>query len=138
MNIEGAVIVALDKHRSRVLMIERSENHGFYGLIGGTVEGEESPRDAAVREFLEETGFALEYSKVSHLIRAFDDYGNIIDSFLYHGLVDMPEDEIVGPEGLKVKWIPIHELRNPSLSGFPKYNSLVYEALVDKHVITEN
>jgi dATP pyrophosphohydrolase len=43
--------------RSQVLLLERVEPTGFWQSVTGSLRPDESPRDAAARELVEETGF---------------------------------------------------------------------------------
>ena len=46
----------------QVLIMERADKAGFWQSVTGSVEGDETPRQAAIREVREETGLdALEY-----------------------------------------------------------------------------
>lgn len=40
----------------QVLMMERADKTGFWQSVTGSVEGDETPRQAAIREVFEETG----------------------------------------------------------------------------------
>jgi dATP pyrophosphohydrolase len=47
----------------QVLLMERADKSGYWQSVTGSVEGNESPRQAAIREVLEETGLnALAYN----------------------------------------------------------------------------
>ena len=47
----------------QVLIMERADKPGFWQSVTGSVEGDETPREAAIREVREETGLdVLEYS----------------------------------------------------------------------------
>ena len=47
----------------QVLIMERADKPGFWQSVTGSVEGEETPREAAIREVHEETGLdVLKYS----------------------------------------------------------------------------
>jgi len=56
-------------HNGEILLIQRADN-AHWGLPGGHVEPGESVAEAAVREVLEETGFAIE---VGRLIGVYSD-----------------------------------------------------------------
>lgn len=46
----------------QVLLLERADKAGFWQSVTGSLEGDETPREAAIREVLEETGLdALQY-----------------------------------------------------------------------------
>ncbi len=46
----------------QVLLLERADKAGFWQSVTGSLEGGETPREAAIREVLEETGLdALQY-----------------------------------------------------------------------------
>jgi dihydroneopterin triphosphate diphosphatase len=42
----------------QVLLMERADKSGYWQSVTGSVEGDESPRQAAIREVLEETGLS--------------------------------------------------------------------------------
>jgi ADP-ribose pyrophosphatase YjhB (NUDIX family) len=54
-----AVSVLARDADSRILLVRHTES-GLWGLVGGCVEIDEDPRDAAVREAAEETGLVVE------------------------------------------------------------------------------
>lgn len=127
MEIVGAVIVAMNKAKTHVLMIERKDPIDMFGLIGGGVEEGESSRDAAVREFAEETGIALPHQDVTWLVRSEDDFGNLVDAYRYTKPLEI--EDFVGPEGLEVKWVPVKEISDPAITPWPAFNTLVQQAL---------
>lgn len=51
----GAVVIVLDE-KGNVLLQQRTEPHGKWGLLGGLMELGESPEDTARREVMEEAG----------------------------------------------------------------------------------
>jgi len=50
-------VVVVVHTRAQVLLLERVEPAGFWQSVTGSLEPDETPIDAAVRELLEETGF---------------------------------------------------------------------------------
>ncbi len=65
----------------KTLLLRRSKSRGFlprfYELPGGNVEDGEDPRDAAKREFLEETGLGVE------VLDPFNTYHSVIEDTEY-------------------------------------------------------
>lgn len=51
-----SVLVLIYTSDLQVLLIERADHAGFWQSVTGSLEGEESPHDAAIREVMEETG----------------------------------------------------------------------------------
>jgi ADP-ribose pyrophosphatase YjhB (NUDIX family) len=56
-----SVLVQGDDH---LLMLVRHADSGLWGLIGGAVEVDETPEEAAVRETEEETGLIVETTRL--------------------------------------------------------------------------
>ncbi|MBO9129735.1 NUDIX domain-containing protein [Bacillus sp. 165] len=54
----GSVVLVLDE-QERVLLQQRREPHGKWGLLGGLMELGESPEETAQREVLEESGLQV-------------------------------------------------------------------------------
>jgi dATP pyrophosphohydrolase len=51
-----SVLVLIHTMDCRVLLLERADKPGFWQSVTGSLEANESPRDAAIREVREETG----------------------------------------------------------------------------------
>jgi len=60
--IPGASVLPWDA-QNRVLLV-RNEVDGPWGLLGGAIEPDESPQEAAVREALEEVGVQVELTNL--------------------------------------------------------------------------
>ena len=60
-----SVLVLIHTPDLKVLLIERADKAGFWQSVTGSVEGEESLRETAIRETLEETGLDATAYKLS-------------------------------------------------------------------------
>jgi 8-oxo-dGTP diphosphatase len=87
-----------------------------WNLPGGSVEFGESIFKAAIREFLEETGFHAEIIKlmdVSEVIMAEEEWHSITVSFLGHIIGGKLKSEDNHPYGDKtLKWFDANEITN--------------------------
>lgn len=102
----GAVIVYNDNNE--ILLQLRGDDH-FWGLPGGIMEMDELPKETAVREVYEETGYHI---KITGFL---GDYHNMNKSwpggdkahiicFIYKGIIESGEMVIDGDETLDLKW----------------------------------
>ena len=57
--IINAVRIYLIKDEKVVVIKYKDDNLGFYDIPGGKLEGNETPEEASIREFKEETGMTL-------------------------------------------------------------------------------
>jgi 8-oxo-dGTP pyrophosphatase MutT (NUDIX family) len=61
--------IALINPKQEILLLQRSHNldfPGYWGLVGGLVDDEEKPLNAALREMTEETDIPKEFVEVSN------------------------------------------------------------------------
>ena len=86
-----------------VLMVERKDEPGMWGLPGGKIEPNESSRDAAVRKLREETTLASWPHGFDLLYTGFSPRGKLVSTFLcraYGGTSALVEGE------MPVEWKP--------------------------------
>lgn len=62
LGIKKVAAMVILRHQNKYLLLKRSNapNRGLYVPVGGKLEPFESPREAAIRETKEETGFDIE------------------------------------------------------------------------------
>lgn len=59
-NPESVLVAIYEEHSREVLLLQRRDDPTFWQSVTGTIELEETPREAAVREVFEETGIDIE------------------------------------------------------------------------------
>ena len=67
-----SVLVLIHTPDMQVLLLERADKAGFWQSVTGSLEGDETPQQAAIREVFEETGLsAMQYTltdwQLSHI-----------------------------------------------------------------------
>lgn len=60
-----SVLVLIHTPDMQVLLLERADKAGFWQSVTGSLEGDETPRQAAIREVFEETGLDATQHKLS-------------------------------------------------------------------------
>ncbi len=110
------IAVVVVSHQGRLLIGRRPLNvplAGYAEFPGGKVEPGESPREAAVRECLEETGLRIVIDKDLDVVFHQYDYGDV-EMHFFHGTV-------VGPTLARTpyEWVPLDRL---SAYRFPPAN----------------
>ncbi|MBN1231472.1 MAG: NUDIX domain-containing protein [Anaerolineales bacterium] len=104
-----AVICILQNQDHFLLILRGKEPHtGKYSPVGGKLESHESPRQAAVREVMEETGYQIFSPRLMGLLTESSptDYNWIL--YVFHAKVDFftPPDCNEG----ELKWVKIEKL----------------------------
>lgn len=128
LRLSVSAVVWRDEQRSRLLLMQRSDN-GHWGLPGGYVEPGESVSQAAAREVFEETGVEIELGR---LIGVYSDperhvieyaAGNRVQSVnlcfealaVGQGEPTTPEETLetgyFAADGLPEPFVPIHGVR---------------------------
>jgi 8-oxo-dGTP diphosphatase len=105
--------VVLIDVQGRVLLQQRDDDHppagyGRWAIPGGGREGEESPRETALREFEEETGVRLERLRFYATVTREEQPDLFVDRLdIFFADDDVPRDRIEVNEGLDFQyWAP--------------------------------
>lgn len=120
----GAVIIYNDQ--SEILLQLRGDDH-FWGLPGGIMEMDETPKETAIREAFEETGYHIELEKFlgdyhfKEKTWPTGDKAHIV-CFIYTAKIIGGEQKIDGLETLDLKWF--------SKDNLPKIDALDHLAAI--------
>jgi dihydroneopterin triphosphate diphosphatase len=109
-----SVLVLIHTPDLKVLLIERADKAGFWQSVTGSIEGDESLRDAAIRETQEETGldanaYKLTDWSLSHVYEIYPHW-----RYRYAPGITQNTEHIFGlelPETLPVKLSPQEHVR---------------------------
>ncbi|MGT2912003.1 NUDIX hydrolase [Streptococcus cameli] len=106
--------------RSEIKRGEPNVYAGFWDIPGGGVEEDELPRDAAVRECLEETGIEINQEDLSilHEDSQLDFEKETVFTRLVYAcqLVEKPQEIILDPEEhVAYSWVPLSEQTDQNL-----------------------
>jgi 8-oxo-dGTP pyrophosphatase MutT (NUDIX family) len=122
--IPAAVIFCVDENED-VLVISRPDDSTKLGLIGGKLEQGETPAQAAVREFNEETGARVHEEDLALLYEGDDENGYWVTCF------QVPFGKIAGwpvtTEKGVVSWVSLNRLCQKD-GPFASYNVAVTQA----------
>lgn len=104
---------------ARILTIGRRHQPNNIGLIGGKIEGDETPEVALKREIVEETSIVVQREDIRWVYQRID---YIVQAAVWYGIVERWEGEprSVDPTQ-EVKWSRMTDLLKPS-NTFSKYN----------------
>ncbi len=120
----GAAIIYNDKNE--ILLQLRGDDH-FWGLPGGIMEMGETPKETAIREVYEETGYHVELNGYLGDYHNFNkvwpggDTAHII-CFIYTGKIIGGEMVIDGGETLDLKWFNKSNL--PDIDAIDHLNAI--------------
>jgi len=105
---QGSTVILLrDDNRSEVFLVFRSD-YPLWGTTGGGIEAGETPKEAAIREAFEETGFQVEIINYMGLYKR-EDNRCIYESYLFEGRVLSGQFKPEFP-GCKGRWFSIDKL----------------------------
>jgi len=122
----GAVVIY--NNNNEILLQHRGDDH-FWGLPGGIMEMNETPKQTAIREAFEETGYHIKITGYLGDYHNFNkewpggDKAHII-CFVFKGIIESGEMVIDGLETLDLKW-------------FSKDNLPIIDALDHKQAIQD-
>ena len=121
----AACLLVCDKHRKKFLSVFKI--HGSYDIPGGKTKMVESFEDAAIRELHEETGLIVDKMNMTKIMDAFDGQYQVVTylAFAHRGKIETQEDHLVS-------WVPYKYLNANRNPRWQKYNTLVYEQLLQR------
>lgn len=104
--INVVYLLITDESKSKILMVYNKDNHSW-SLPGGTVEGNETLEEAAVREAKEETGFDIRVSGIVAVNEAkLSKYEVHAIFFTYRAEITAGELELSRPEEISdIQWM---------------------------------
>ena len=107
------------------LTVQR-KNSSKYGLPGGSIEKGETPKQAAVREFKEETGITINEENLVEVLRCdADDSGTPVITFF----CKFPGGNLnPHPGEAPCQWLSWGFLTNPHFGAYPEHNKKVRKA----------
>lgn len=112
----GAVVLVLDG-KGNILLQQRTEPHGKWGLLGGLMELGESPEDTARREVFEEAGIGVGklrlidvFSGKNYFVKLAngDEFQTVTIAYFTTEFYGTPQNN--HEEGLAVHFFPLSEL----------------------------
>lgn len=118
-----AVQIVLLNNDGEVLAVSRKDDHSDFGLVGGSVEPNESITDAAIREAKEETGLDVFNLRMIFSMHR-NDYMGYTYLADYSGEIQTEEDHVV-------KWTNFQTIID---GKFGKWNKMVSESLTSMDI----
>ncbi len=128
--LKALIIIRRNQEILAVKGVEKIKNKDYYRIIGGTIEFQETSRDAITREVREELGSDIENLKL-HSVEEniFEFQGEQIHQieFIYSGELankDLYKQEhitITEPyASFNTDWVPIEKIKNEEIIMFPE------------------
>lgn len=119
MDIKAAVVVI--KNNEKILAVSRKDNYNDWGLPGGKIEENETPKDTAIRETKEETGLTIH--DLAEVFVSNDNTNCLVTAFIvnkWNGNIKQEKN------GGAVGWVSIDDLLNGS---FGEYNKKLFKKI---------
>jgi 8-oxo-dGTP pyrophosphatase MutT (NUDIX family) len=131
--LPAAGVVPLDD-RGRLMLVRHADD-GKWGTLGGAIDPDEAPADAARREALEEAGVEVDIVALRAVIggprfRMHYPNGDVVSyvGVIYEGRVVGGTARPDGDETLEVGWFPVEDLPGVAMNDFTR--ALMEEARV--------
>jgi len=126
--VPATCLVAIDE-KERLLLVKRSVDpkKGYWCLPGGFMELKETPEEAALREFKEETGLN---GKINTLLGVTTNFSTYYDTVLMTGFLikSYNGNLIAGDDADDVKWFSHENLPEIAFDSHKKFITLYYTA----------
>lgn len=119
MSIKAAVVVI--KNNEKILAVSRKDNYNDWGLPGGKIEENETPKDTAIRETKEETGLTIH--DLTEVFISNDNTNCLVTAFIVNKWSGNIKQE---KNGGAVDWVSIDDLLNGS---FGEYNKKLFKKI---------
>lgn len=121
--LPSVAVLVWDK-KGRLLLVREAET-GLWQTIGGAVEPDESPADAAIRETAEEAGVVVELAGIRGVLGGPSfrmtypngDLASYVPTIFDAHVID-GEPHADGDETIDVAWFTASQLADAALSGF--------------------
>lgn len=104
-------------HDDNLLLIRRGHGPavGTWSLPGGRVEAGELLAEAAVREFLEETGLEAVCGAIVGVVERFGDDGHYVIIDHRVTVLDPTQDPVAGDDAVEAAWVPLADVADWNL-----------------------
>ena len=119
----ASCVLIVNKYEQTFLSVSLKTDHTDFNLPGGTVENNETLKEAGIREVKEETGMDIKNLEDLHKDIYEDCEVTTFLTYDYIGNIYTKENHIV-------KWLPLFDLTKSK--SWPEYNSIVYGKLLIK------
>jgi len=125
-----AKLILTDKD-NRYLMLHRSNHPSFPhdpDLPGGTLEDDEDPLEALVREVFEETGVSLDAAAIEKVHES-SKYDEGYTYYLYRLRYEGKPNITISWEHSHYEWLPLDEFISKTHGAIDKYMHMVHDYL---------